>query len=65
MEFDINEILSLFIIIIFYLNLSALQMKESLESGPLETIRILIASWKLICYELGTFRYRECPYRLA
>ena len=32
-EFYINEILSLFIISIFYLNLSALQMKESLESG--------------------------------
>ena len=47
MEFNINEILSLFIIIIiFYLNLSALQMKESLESGPLETIRIIVASWK-------------------
>ena len=46
MEFNINEILSWFIIIIFYLNLSALQMKESLESGPLETIRIIIASWK-------------------
>ena len=45
MEFNINEILSLFIII-FYLNLSSLQMKESLESGPLETIRIIIASWK-------------------
>ena len=52
------------IIIIIYLNLSALQMKESLESGPLETIRIIIASWKLICYELGIFRHRECPYRL-
>ena len=46
MEFNINEILSLFIIIIFYLNLSALQMKESLECGPLETIRIIVASWK-------------------
>ena len=33
MEFNINEILSLFIIIIFYLNLSALQMKESLNLG--------------------------------
>ena len=32
-------------IIIFYLNLFALQMKESLESGP-ETITIIIASWK-------------------
>ena len=49
MEFNINEILSLFIIIIvFYLNLSTLQMKESLESGPLETIRIIIASWNLL-----------------
>ena len=46
MEFNINEILSLFIIIIFYLNLSALQMKESLECGPLETIRIIVATWK-------------------
>ena len=46
MEFNINEILSLFITNIFYLNFSALQMKESLESGPLETIRIIIASWK-------------------
>ena len=46
MEFNINDILSLFIIIIFYVNFSALQMKESLESGLLETIRIIIASWK-------------------
>ena len=47
MEFNINEILSLFIIIIFILICLALhKMKESLEPGPLETIRIVIASWK-------------------
>ena len=49
--------LSLFIIIIFYLNFCALQMKESLKSGPLETIR------SYNC-QLGIFRHRECPYRL-
>ena len=50
-------------IIIFYLNLSALQMKESLESGPLETNKNYNCQLE-ICYELGIFRHRECPNRL-
>ena len=36
----------LLVLLLFYLNFSALQMKESFASGPLETIRIIIASWK-------------------
>ena len=60
-EFNINEILSLFIIIIFYLNLSALQMKESLES--LRDHNNYNCQLE-IRHELGIFPHGECLYRL-
>ena len=52
------------IIIIFYLNLSALQMKESLESGGAVRDHENFNCQLEISYELGIFRHRECPYRL-